>query len=95
MTVSEAYVTCANPTRLMTRLCRHWSHKFNVELDEAQGSVDFPNGCCEFAVEAGLLQVSLRMPEENQARMQQVVAEHLQRMAGSEPLEVQWRARLD
>jgi hypothetical protein len=42
-----------------------------------------------------LLQVSLHMPEENQARMQQVVAEHLQRMAGSETLAVQWRARLD
>ncbi|MNG41302.1 hypothetical protein D3C84_1303960 [compost metagenome] len=57
--------------------------------------MDFPSGCCEFAAEAGLLQVSLRMPEDSQARMQQVVAEHLQRMAGSEPLDVQWRARLD
>lgn len=95
MTVSEAFVTCANPARLMTRLCRHWSHKFNVEVDEGHGSVDFPNGCCEFFAEAGLLQVSLRMPEDNQARMQQVVAAHLQRMAGSEPLDVQWRARLD
>jgi hypothetical protein len=95
MTISEAYVTCTNPARLMTRLCRHWSHKFSVELDEGHGSVAFPAGTCAFAAEAGLLQVSLHMPEENQARMQQVVAEHLQRMAGSETLAVQWRARLD
>ncbi len=95
MTISEAYVTCANPVRLMTRLCRHWSHKFNVELDESHGSVAFPAGTCEFVAEAGLLQVSLRVPEDSQARMQRVVAEHLQRMAGSEPLAVQWRARLD
>ena len=95
MTVSEAYVTCANPARLMTRLCKHWSHKFNVELGEANGSVAFPNGTCEFAVEADLLQVSLRMPEDSQARMQQVVAEHLQRMAGTETLAVHWRARLE
>lgn len=95
MMISEAYVTCTNPVRLMTRLCRHWSHKFNVELDERHGSVDFPNGCCEFTAETGLLQVSLRMPEDRQARMQQVVAEHLQRMAGTEPLAVQWQARVD
>jgi hypothetical protein len=95
MTVSEAYVTCANPVRLMTRLCRHWSHKFNVQLDEGRGSVAFPAGTCEFAAEASLLQVSLRMPEDNQARMQQVVAEHLQRMAGAETLAVHWRARLE
>jgi len=95
MMICEAYVACANPVRLMTRLCRHWSHKFNVELGEGHGSVAFPNGSCEFAAEAGLLQVSLRMPEDCQARMQQVVAEHLQRMAGSEPLTVQWRAQLE
>lgn len=95
MTISEAYVACANPVRLMTRLCRHWSHKFNVELDAASGSVAFPNGTCAFAVEADLLQVSLHMPEDNQARMQQVVAEHLQRMAGTETLAVNWRARLE
>ncbi|MGG5870805.1 DUF2218 domain-containing protein [Pseudomonas peli] len=95
MTVSEAYVSCANPVRLMTRLCRHWSHKFNVQLAEGHGSVAFPAGTCEFAAEASLLQVSLHMPEDNQARMQQVVAEHLQRMAGTETLAVHWRARLE
>lgn len=95
MTTSEAYVTCTNPARLMTRLCRHWSHKFNVELGEDNGSVAFPNGTCEFVAEAGLLQVSLSMPEENQERMQQVVAEHLQRMAGEEALTVEWRVRLE
>ncbi|HZX18484.1 MAG TPA: DUF2218 domain-containing protein [Pseudomonas sp.] len=95
MTISEAYVTCVNPARLMTRLCKHWSHKFNVELGEEKGSVAFPNGTCEFAVEPGVLQVNLHMPEENQVRMQQVVAEHLQRMAGTEALTVEWRARLE
>ena len=95
MTISEAYVTCVNPVRLMTRLCRHWSHKFKVELDEGHGSVAFPAGTCTFAAEASLLQVSLDMPEDSQVRMQQVVAEHLQRMAGSETLAVEWRARLD
>ncbi|AYC32343.1 DUF2218 domain-containing protein [Pseudomonas cavernae] len=95
MTVYDAYVNCANPARLMTRLCRHWGHKFTVELDEGRGAVEFPNGRCEFVSEVGLLQVSLRMPEDNQARMQQVVAEHLQRMAGDEPLVIEWRVRLE
>ncbi len=93
MTISEAFVTCTNPARLMTRLCRHWSHKFNVELGEDHGSVAFPLGTCAFVAEASVLQVSLNMPEDNQVRMQQVVAEHLQRMAGSETLVVHWQSR--
>lgn len=95
MTMCEAYVTCANPVRLMTRLCRHWSHKFEVQLDEGQGSVAFPDGACEFTANAGVLHVRLQMPEDSQARLQPVVAEHLQRMASDEPLEVQWRTGLE
>jgi uncharacterized protein len=95
MSMIKCYIACANPPRLMTRLCRHWGHKFPVELGESRGSVAFPAGRCEFMAEPGMLQVSLAMPEDNQARMQQVVAEHLQRMAGEEALTIEWRASLE
>lgn len=95
MSVYESYVSCANPSRLMTRLCRHWGHKLTVELSESCGSVEFPAGRCKFIVEQDLLQVSLEMPEDNQVRMQQVVAEHLQRMVGEETLTIEWRASLE
>lgn len=77
MTIYDTSVACVDPARLMTRLGRHWSHKFTVQLDEDCGSVAFPAGSCEFSAAAGLLQVSLLMPDDNQARMQQVVVEHL------------------
>lgn len=95
MSVSESCIACANPARLMTRLCRHWGHKFPVELSENRGSVAFPAGRCEFMVEPGMLQVSLAMPQESQTRMQQVVADHLQRMAGEEALTIDWRTSLE
>lgn len=95
MIVYESDVNCANPARVMKRLCRHWGHKFTVVVDANFGSVEFPNGRCEFIAQASLLHVSLSMPEENQPRMQQVVADHLQRMAGEEVLAISWRERLE
>jgi hypothetical protein len=53
------------------------------------------DGDAPAATEAGLLQTSLRMSEDSQGSMWQVVTEHLQRMTGIKPLTVQWRARLE
>lgn len=78
----------------MIRLCRHWSHKFNVELGEQQSIVGLPAGRCEFKVVEGVLLVTLEIHEENQERMRQVVAEHLMRMASGEKLDIGWSERL-
>ncbi len=95
MPITQAFITSRDPARLMRRLCKHWSHKFPVEFDECRGLVQFPTGTCEFLHEAQLLRVRLAMAAEGLPRMQQVVAEHLQRMAGDEPLAIQWGTCLE
>ena len=40
MHLSFAHIACANPGRLINRLCKHWGHKFPVELDDALGRIE-------------------------------------------------------
>ncbi|MBV2206270.1 MAG: DUF2218 domain-containing protein, partial [Pseudomonas sp.] len=88
-----ATVATANPSRLINRLCKHWAHKFPVRHDEQSGEITLGIGECRLrAAEAGL-EVSLRAANSAQLRqLQQVVADHLLRMASGEALEFAWHA---
>jgi hypothetical protein len=90
----SAEVPTANGSRYLQQLCKHWSHKMPVEFDAGKGHIAFPNGAiAELAAGAEALVVTLDVPEgEDAARMQRVVAEHLDRFAFREaPLAFDWR----
>ena len=40
MQASIAQVTTDTPQRLITRLCKHWGHKFPVQFDDRQGQIE-------------------------------------------------------
>ena len=87
---AHADISMDAPGRCMTRLCRHWSHKFQVRFDERQAHIPFDPAICELKVVEEGLHVTLQAPtEEELVKLQGVVADHLQRMAG-EPLTVDW-----
>ncbi|MDT3709872.1 MAG: DUF2218 domain-containing protein [Pseudomonadaceae bacterium] len=88
-----ATVATANPSRLINRLCKHWAHKFPVRHDEQGGEITLGVGECRLrAAEAGL-EVSLHAADPAQLRqLQQVVADHLLRMASGEALVFAWHA---
>ena len=44
--ISIAAIHTLHPQRLMTRLCKHWGHKFAVELAEQHCSIELPLGLC-------------------------------------------------
>lgn len=91
MHTSHAQVATANPARLIKRLCNHWRHKFPVQVDEQGGEIELPLGQCSLQVSPAGLQARLQSPDPEQLqRMQTVVAEHLQRMAGDESLGIAW-----
>ncbi len=95
MLVSTALVVTDNPQRLITRLCKHWSHKFPVSFDEQQGEIELSFGHCWLKVRDGGLQVRLQAAEEEQIlRLQTVVADHLQRMAAAPLPEFAWNRQL-
>ena len=87
---STAAIHMLQPERLMKRLCKHWGHKFPVELSEQQGSIELPLGICRMLC-TDILQVELHSDVEQISQLQQVVADHLRRMASSEELVIDWQ----
>lgn len=88
---SVATVATENPSRLINRLCKHWGHKFPVRHDEREGEIELSIGHCHLGVVETGLAVSLQAesPEQLQ-QLQQVVTDHLQRMASGEVLSFDW-----
>ncbi len=95
MTRLEGEAITADPARVMRRLCRHWSHKFAVRFDDSSGDIQINDVKLEMHAEAARLRIALENPAgEIPERLPGVVADHLIRMAGTEPpLVVNWAAR--
>ncbi|NBC35197.1 DUF2218 domain-containing protein [Novosphingobium sp. FSY-8] len=84
-TQSTAIVPTDNASRYLQQLCKHWGHKFEVTFDPAQGRIAFPMGPIEMRAGDMALTVTLHPnPDTDVARMQQVVADHLNRFAHRE-----------
>ena len=91
---ATAIVPTASASRYLQQLCKHWSHKFAVAFDSAHGVIPFDDGAvATLDVDEGTLTVRIDVPDAGQlARMQRVVAEHLDRFAFREaPLTFEWR----
>ena len=90
---SEASVRTESASRYLQQLCKHFGHKMPVEFSPEQGRISLPMGECELAVEDGALR--LRVTGDSQAdvsKLEQVVANHLERFAFREDLKIEWTA---
>ncbi len=92
MTATNATIPTSYVKKYMTQICKHWSHKFEVSLDEQNGSADLPGGLVRFVAKEDSLEVELTPKEPtNLPRMKDVVADHLNRFAFREaPLPIDW-----
>src|SRR5258708_5930291 len=90
--IVSASVPTANGSKYMQQLCKHWSHKQEVELSEQRGVVRFPAAVVAFEARPDDLSVTIDAPEkETVERMKGVVASHLDRFAFREaPLKFDW-----
>lgn len=93
MFTTSSIIPTEQGQRLITRLGRHWSHKFDVELDEHHLTVPFNDSTkAHMQVEAGGLHVRIDTAEaERLDTLKQVVADHLQRFAKEQTLAFDWR----
>ena len=91
MPTAKASVPTANAAKYLQQLCKHWSHKLEVELSERKGVVRFPAAvvvrcrrrCASVTIEGEA--------SEEVERMKGVVASHLDRFAFREaPLKFDW-----
>ena len=93
MPIAKASVPTVNAAKYMQQLCKHWSHKLEVDLSEQKGVVKFPTAVATFDAGADALQVTIEGEDsEVVERMKGVVASHLDRFAFREaPLKFDWR----
>ncbi len=94
MSRSMAIVPTTHASRYLQQLCKHWSHKFAVTFDAHSGHVPLPLGTVDLAAGDMALTVTCETTEGGDLeRIQQVVAEHLNRFAHREgELSFQWQA---
>jgi hypothetical protein len=92
MFTTTASVPTENASKYLTQLCKHWSHKLDVELAGDAGTVRFSNAVAR--MKAGAMALAVTIEAEDQAtldRMKEVVASHLDRFAFREaPLQFNW-----
>lgn len=87
----SANISTTSAARIMKRLCKHWSHKLQVSYDDEQGRVLFDPAVLNMQVSPQSLQATLSHADDDTLiRLQQVVADHLQRMAQPEVLVIEW-----
>ena len=94
MSIAKASVPTANAAKYIQQLCKHWSHKLEVDLSDQKGLVRFPAAAVTLEAGADALQVTID-GEESEAveRLKGVVATHLDRFAFREaPLRFDWSA---
>ena len=92
MLSSTVQIDTSNPSRLIRRLCKHWSHKFEVNFDDQQGSIALGAGKCLLQAGEGSLRAEVKAEDEAQLeRLETVVADHLQRMASDETFSFGWQ----
>lgn len=92
MTTITGRVETPHGGRYVRQLCKHWSHKLEVESEGDRGVVRFPDATAVMdADEAG---IALSLAGEDAARLEQlkgVIERHLDRFAFREaPLDYRW-----
>jgi uncharacterized protein len=94
MTIITGEATTTDAARVIRRLCKHWSHKYPVQIEDAAGVIQLNDVRVSLRADADRMYIALENPQgEVPLRLTGVVAEHLQRMAGAENvLDVHWAA---
>ena len=89
-----ARVPTASASRYLQQLAKHWAHEMEVVFSAQEGTIAFPNGAhLAMRADSDTLDLVLTVPVgEDMARMQDVVARHIDRFAFREaPLSYDWR----
>ena len=92
MKASTARVPTKSGARYLVQLCKHWAHKFPVEVGDGRGVVRFPSASAQMQADDAALTVIVEAEDaETLERMKDVVARHLDRFAFREaPLPFSW-----
>lgn len=89
----QGLVATPEASRILQRLCFHFSRKIAVRYDERQGEADFPWGRCRLSADAGQLRFDCQADDaERLARVQSAIDSHIELFSRKDPLKVDWHA---
>jgi hypothetical protein len=94
MTIVRGSAKTASGSKYLQQLCKHWSHKFEVEFSAVRGQVHFPSAVATLEASADTLLVTIETDDADSVeQLKEVVANHLDRFAFREaPLPFEWSA---
>jgi uncharacterized protein len=87
------YATTQNANRYIQQLCKHWSHKFQVEASELAGKIHFSDDVTiDLSAQRDRIEVLIHTAIESQiVTLRAVIANHINRFAFREaPLTFVW-----
>jgi uncharacterized protein len=92
MPIVSASVPTASAAKYVQQLCKHWSHRLEVDLSDRKGVVRFPAALVTLEAGPDALKVAIDgKGSEEVERLKGVVASHLDRFAFREaPLKFEW-----
>lgn len=93
ITQSTCTVATEHGSRYLQQLCKHWTHKFQVEFDATQGRIDLNEGrVLDMTATPTALELRASAPAEAMAQFQHVIDSHIARFAFREELAFDWQA---
>lgn len=92
MNTIAAKVATPNGGKYVRQLCKHWSHKLEVELDGDAGKVTFPSAVTTMSADGEGIVIEITGENRDDVeRLTDVVARHIDRFAFREaPLTYDW-----
>jgi uncharacterized protein len=92
MPIAKGSVPTANANKYVQQLCKHWSHRLEVELSDQKGVVRFPAAVVTLDAREDALEIKIEgEASEEVERLKGVVSSHLDRFAFREaPLGFHW-----
>ncbi|EPG36873.1 DUF2218 domain-containing protein [Acinetobacter colistiniresistens] len=81
---SSTNITTTEGKRISKRLVNHWKHKFEVLETEIDSKIFMPTATVTLTPQEQHLTVLIENQQEDVARLEQVVIDHLNRMAQQE-----------
>lgn len=92
MAKAIAVVPTENGWKYLQQLCKHWSHKLDVEFAEKSGVVRFAEAVATMSADDKALTVNIEAASDEVLERKGVVSSHLDRFAFREaPLPFDWQ----
>lgn len=89
----QGRIASAEASRILQRLCFHFSRKVSAHYDAHQGQVHFPWGQCAMQARGEHLHLICQAQEAEQlARVREVIDQHVALLFRKHALTVQWQA---